>query len=432
MKTVIKNGIVISMDSKLPRVIRGDIAIEGRKIVSVGDLPADFTADRTIDAENSIVLPGIINAHCHLSMVLLRNYADDLDLFTWLNEKIWPIEEKMTESQVYNSSMLGAAELIRSGVTSFADMYFFQPETCKAIEQAGIRARIGAPFMGDEETIEKKLPELQKLYDEWNGRDGRINVDSAPHAPYTLTPGALQMAIKFAKDNKTRIHIHVSESKQETEENYEKHGVSPVEYLEKAGLFDFPTYAAHCVQLNEKDLGILKKHEVYPVHNPTSNLKLGNGFAPVPAMLEMGMHPALGTDGASSNNNLNMFEEIHLAAIIHKASTGDPKAVSAYQALQMATIFGAEALGIDNICGSLTAGKEADIILVDTNKTHLQPLHNPVATISYGAQASDVHFVMCAGKILMEKGVVNTIDEKGVIRRVGEDAVVLMGEEHFK
>jgi len=426
MRTVIKNGIIIAMDNSLPEVLKGDIAVEGRKIVSVGEIPAGFKADRSIDAGNSIVLPGLVNAHSHLSMVLLRNYADDMDLFTWLNEKIWPVEEKLTETHVYNSSLLGAAELIRSGVTCFADMYFFQKETCLAIEQAGIRARIGATFFGDEEAMEKKLPVLQKLYDEWNGRDGRIHIDTAPHSAYTLTPGALHMAVDFAKKNNTRLHIHISESKQETQENYDNHGVSPVEYLEKLGLYDIPTYAAHCVQLDEKDLGILKKYGVYPVHNPTSNLKIGNGFAPIPAMLEMGMHPALGTDGASSNNNLNMFEEIHLAAIIHKGATGDPKAVTAYQALQMATIYGAEALGLDDICGSLTPGKEADIILVDTNNVHMQPLHEPVAALSYSAQASDVHFVMCAGQILMEDSVVLSLDEKDAIKKTAEDAVSLM------
>ncbi len=432
MKTVITNGIIIAMDYSSPRVQKGNIAIDGRKVISVGDTPAGFKPDRTIDASGSIVLPGLVNAHCHLSMVLLRNYADDLDLFKWLNEKIWPIEAKMTESHVYNSSLLGAVELIRSGVTAFADMYFFQDQTCRAIEQAGIRARIGAPFFGDEKTMEQKLPTLQKLYDDWNGRDnGRISIDAAPHSAYTLTPGSLKMAVDFAEKNNTRVHIHISESKQETEENYEKHGVSPVEYLEETGLFNHPTYAAHCVQLNENDIDILKKHGVFPVHNPSSNLKLGNGFAPVPTMLERGMHPALGTDGASSNNNLNMFEEIHLAAIIHKASSGDPKAVSAYQALQMATIHGAEALGIEDVCGSLTPGKEADIILVDTDRTHLQPLHDPVAALSYGAQASDVHFVMCAGQVLMEEGIVKTIDEKKAIRKVVEDSADLIGETVF-
>jgi 5-methylthioadenosine/S-adenosylhomocysteine deaminase len=428
MKTVIRNGIIIPMDSALPETLRGDIAIDGRKIVSVGDVPAGFRADRSIDARNSIVVPGLINAHSHLAMVLLRNYADDMDLFTWLNEKIWPIEEKMTESHVFNASLLGAAELIRSGVTSYADMYFFQNETCRAVEQAGIRARIGAVFFGDKKDVEEKLPFLQKLYDEWNGRDGRIHIDAAPHSAYTLSSEALKMSVEFAVKNNTRIHIHVSESKRETEENYEKHGVSPVEYLDQLGIFSRPVYAAHCVQLNDKDLDILKKHGVSPVHNPSSNLKLGNGFAPVSVMLEAGMHPALGTDGASSNNNLNMFEEIHLAAIIHKGAGGNPEAVTAYQALQMATIYGAEALGIDDVCGSLTPGKDADIILVDTDNTHLQPLNNPVAALSYSAQASDVHFVMCAGEVLMADGELKTVDEKEVLRKGAEDAAALMGE----
>ncbi|MCK5251059.1 MAG: amidohydrolase family protein, partial [Spirochaetaceae bacterium] len=260
-----------------------------------------------------------------------------------------------------------------------------------------------------------------------HGRDkGRISIDTAPHSAYMLTPDSLQMAIDFANKNNTRIHIHISESRKETDENYKKNGISPVEYLEEAGLFELPTYAAHCVQVNDNDLDIIKKNRVFPVHNPTSNLKLGNGFAPVPDMLKKGIHPALGTDGASSNNNLNMFEELHLAAIIHKGNTGDPTAVTAYEALQMATIFGAEALGIDDVCGSLIPGKEADIILLDTDKIHLQPHHNPIATLTYGAQASDVHFVMCAGRILMEERVIGTLDEKEVMKQVCVDAASIM------
>lgn len=428
MKTIITKGTIIAMDSNLPKVIKGDIAIEGRKIISVGSSPHGFTPDRIIDGSSSIVLPGLINAHTHLSMVLLRNYADDLDLFTWLNEKIWPIEAKITKQNVYTASLLGAAELIRSGVTAIADMYFFPNETCRAVEKAGIRARIGADFMGDEKHIEKRLPEFQKLYDDWHGRDeGRISIDTAPHSAYTLTPEALQMAIEFAKKNNTLIHTHISESRKETEENHEEHGMSPFEYLEKAGLFERPVYAAHCVHISEKDLEIIKRYKIVPVHNPTSNLKLGNGFAPIPDMLKKGILPALGTDGASSNNNLNMFEEIHLAAIIHKGSTGDPTAVSAYEALQMATINGARALGIDNVCGSLTPGKDADIICLDTNRTHLQPLHDPIATLAYGAQASDVHFTMCAGQILMEDGEIRTFDEKEIIKQACIDAAELMG-----
>jgi 5-methylthioadenosine/S-adenosylhomocysteine deaminase len=429
MKTIISNGTIIAMDSSLPKVIKGDIVIEGRKIISVGgSSPHGFTPDRIIDGRSSIVLPGLINAHTHLSMVLLRNYADDLDLFTWLNEKIWPIEANITKQHVFTSSMLGIAELIRSGVTTIADMYFFPNETSRAVEKAGIRARIGADFMGDEKHIEKRLPEFQKLYNDWHGRaEGRISIDTAPHSAYTLTPGALQMAINFAKKNNTRIHTHISESRKETDENFKKHGISPFEYFEKAGLFEKPVYAAHCVHLRENDLEIIKRYNIVPVHNPTSNLKLGNGFAPVPEMLNKSIYPALGTDGAASNNNLNMFEEIHLAAIIHKGNTGDPTVVSAYEALQMATIYGARALGIEDVCGSLTPGKDADIICLDTTKTHLQPLHDPIATLAYGAQASDVHFTMCAGQILMEDGEIRTFDEKKVIINACIDAAELMG-----
>ncbi len=271
------------------------------------------------------------------------------------------------------------------------------------------------------------------------------------------------MAIDFAGRNNTRIHIHISESSKETEDNYEKHGVSPVEYLEKAGLFERPVYAAHCVHVSEKDLEIIRNQNIVPVHNPTSNLKLGNGFAPVPELLRKGIRPALGTDGASSNNNLNMFEEIHLAVIIHKGNTGDPTAVGTdgassnnnlnmfeeihlaviihkgntgdptavpvYEALQMATINGAMAFGIDDVFGSLTPGKDADIIILDTNKTHLQPLHDPVAALVYGAQASDVHLTICAGKILIKSGEIQIFNEYETIRKSCNDARVLMGDQ---
>ena len=430
MKTLITKGTIIPMDSSIPKILIGDIAVDGRKIISVGSVPSGFEADRVIDASHSIVLPGFVNAHCHLSMVLLRNYADDLDLFTWLHEKIWPIEAKFTREHVYMSSLLGSAELIRSGVTSFADMYFFPEETCRAVEKAGIRASIGADFMGDAEKIGRKLPGFQKLFDNWHGRDhGRIRIDTAPHSAYTLTPEALQMAIGFAKKNKTAIHIHIAESKSESKEIYKRYGLTPVEYLERAGLFDNKVYAAHCVHLSDNDLEILKRSGIVPVHNPTSNLKLGNGIAPVPQMFAKGISPALGTDGASSNNNLNMFEEIHLAAIIHKGNTGDPTAVSAYEALQMATINGARALGIENICGSLTPGKDADIVFLDTGGTHLQPMHDPIAALAYSAQASDVHFTMCSGRILMEDREIKTFNEGEVINQVCNDTKDLMGSK---
>jgi 5-methylthioadenosine/S-adenosylhomocysteine deaminase len=430
VKTIISRGTVISMDDSLPRVQQGDIAVEDRRIVSVGSIPSGFEADRTIDAEGSIVLPGLVNAHCHLSMVLLRNYADDLDLFTWLNEKIWPIEAEFTREHIYNASFLGIAELIRSGVTSFADMYFFPEETCRVVEKAGIRANIAAGFIGDLAKVERLIPEFEALHKNWNGKaGGRIVVDTAPHSAYLLTPDALRLAMDFARRHETRIHIHISETLNENEQVRKEYGLSPVEYLEREGLFNFKVYAAHCVHVSERDLEILKKYGVVPVHNPSSNLKLGSGISPVSRMFAMGIRPALGTDGASSNNNLNMLEEIHLAALIHKGSTGDPTAVSAYQALQMATIFGARALGIDHLCGSLTPGKEADLILVDTHKAHILPLHDPLSSLTYGAQASDIHFCMCAGQILMEDGEIKTFDEEFAMKRACGDAAALMGEE---
>ncbi len=407
--------------------IKGDIGISDGIIKFVGKAPEQFSADSVIDGSDYIIIPGLVNAHNHLSMTLLRNYADDLELFSWLHDKIWPIERHMQPHHIYWGSMIGAAEQIRGGITAFADMYFHQEETIKAIIKAGMRGNIGATFMGNKQDTTKRLPGTYNLYNTYHGAgDGRISIDIAPHAIYTCTRETLEITTSLARELNTRLHIHVSETIQEVEDCKKEHDTSPVEYLASIGLFAVPTYAAHCVHLSEQDMEILKEYQVKPVHNPTSNLKLGSGFAPVQKFLDYDMSPALGTDGASSNNNLNMFEEIHLAAIIHKGYSGDPTAVTAYQALQMATINGAKALGIDHKTGSIEPGKEADLVFINIDTPHMQPMHNPVSAVAYSAQASDVDTVICRGNILMKHRELLTIDEEEVIRKTSETARTLI------
>jgi 5-methylthioadenosine/S-adenosylhomocysteine deaminase len=439
MKLLIRNATIIPMTA-VPEIrggnapfFTGDIAVSGEHITAVGTVPPDFVPDRIIDASRTLALPGLVNAHTHLSMGLLRNYADDLDLHTWLHSKIWPAEAHLDKEDVYAGSQLGILELIRSGVTAFADMYFFQEASCRAVLEAGLRARIGATFFGDLIATEARLPIYADLHRSWNGAGGgRIFIDAAPHAVYTCTRETLEAALDFSLRYDTRIHVHLSETRKENEDSLQEHGCTPAGYLESLGLFTRPSYAAHCVHLTQEDAALLKTRGVRPVHCPSSNLKLGSGFAPFAQMLREGLRPALGTDGASSNNNLNMIEELHIASLIHKGTTGDPTAVSAYEALAAATVHGAEALGIADRCGTLEPGKAADIILINTDVPHMQPLHNPVSAAVYSAQASDVLTVICNGEILMENRELLTIDEQEVMRRAAVRAAGLIRKAESK
>ncbi len=404
------------MTSPEPQVIYGDIVIEHERIVSVGEPYCPEEDDRIIDGSSSVVLPGLVNAHTHLAMTLLRNCADDMDLFTWLNDHIWPREAKLAPSDILTGSCLGLLEMIRSGVTTFSDMYFSQEQTILAVLQSGIGAHIGATIIGDEAETERRIPILKELFSSWNGAEGgRIIVDTAPHAIYTCSTGALKMARDLAESFNTSLHIHVSESAKENRDSLEAHGITPIEYLDSIGFFSVPTYAAHCVYLSDEDIETCSRRDVRIVHNPTSNLKLGNGFAPAAAYLRKGITVGLGTDGASSNNNLNMFEEMHIASLVHKAVEKDPRIMSAYEVLRMATMGGARALGRDNDIGSLKAGKRADIILAGTDAPHLVPLNNPISAMVYSAQASDIHMVISSGKIIMENREILTLDEQQIL-----------------
>ena len=431
MITLIKNGLILTMTEEHP-VISGDLMFINDRITFIGDRASspEFSAiepDKVIDASGGIVMPGLVNAHCHLSMVLLRNFADDLDLFTWLRERIWPIEAKLTPDHIRIASLLGSAELIRGGVTTFSDMYFHQQQTCEAVAQAGIRARIGATFFGDGDATRSRLPAMHLLARSWHqGVSGRIQVDAAPHAIYTCTDETLRLARTFADEYDTRMQIHLSETSKEVADAFATHGVSPVRHIEMLGLLERPVYAAHCVHVSDEDIRILCDNRVTPIHNPTSNMKLGSGFAPIPAFLRAGLRPALGTDGASSNNNLDMFEEIHLASIIHKGYTGDPTAVTAWEALCMATIDGARAVGLDREIGSLEVGKKADIIIADTSAIHLNPLNDPISAVAYSMKSSDISHVFCDGNHLLNERELMTVDVPDLMEHVSRCTKTLL------
>jgi len=411
MKILIKGTQIISMAENQPKVQIGDIAIVDEKIDQVGVVSKDFKADKIIDGHATITMPGLVNAHTHISMSLMRNYADDLPFWPWLTEKIWPIEANLNEVDCYWGAKLSIAEMIRSGITTFADMYFFMDHVAKAVKETGIRASLTRGIVGGEQSHEK-IQEALELRKNWHGScEGRISVELAPHAPYTCDAEVMKSILDASESHDTRIHIHLSESRKEVQDSIDAFGKSPIKNMLDQGVFDRPTFAAHCVHLSDEDIKILAEKKVSVVNNPGSNFKLGNGFAPVNKLIQAGVNVALGTDGSSSNNNLNMFEEINLAAMVNKALEEDTTVIPAYTALKMATINGARALGLEDEIGTIEIGKKADLIIIDLEKPHFYPRLEPIASLVYSAQASDVTTVLCNGKILMENRKILTFNE---------------------
>ncbi|NLL80770.1 MAG: amidohydrolase [Tissierellia bacterium] len=411
MSILIKNIDLLSMDGERDLVKNTNIYINGDRIDHIGELKDDIDVDRVIDGKNKLAMPGLVNAHTHMGMSLLRNYADDLPLFDWLQKKIWPIEAKMTGEDIYWGTLLSMVEMIQSGTTAFCDMYVDMEGVGKATEESGMRAVLTRGTTEDKVNPEGKIDETRVLYNNWHNKgNGRIKIMVAPHAPYTCGDGFLLKLMNLANELNTGIHIHVSETKKEVEDSIRQHGKTPVQHLNDLGLFDYHTIAAHCVHVNDEDIDIMYEKNVFPVNNPVSNFKLASGFSPVDKMLKKGIRVALGTDGASSNNSLNMFEEIKLASIVNKAVNLDAVSVSSFDALKMATVNGAMALDIVDEVGTIEVGKKADIILIDFDKPHLYPKHNIISALTYSVQGSDVDTVIIDGKIIMEKREIKTLD----------------------
>ena len=417
MNTLIRDTILIPMTS--PEIIVGSIAISGRRIVSVGTIPSDFIPDTIIEGKGKIAMPGFVNAHTHLSMTYFRNFRDSVsNLQHWLQE-IWALEAHLTPQDIYPASLLGIAEMIASGTTCFADMYFFPEETARAVQQSQIKANLGLTLFGDEKEsyrrVTEYLPPLQNLQQE---SSGLLKIDIAPHAVYTCTPGTYRIAAETAREHHCRVHTHISETAQEVADCLTMYGETPLMHLYHSGLCDTELYGAHGVHLTETERKLLAEQHWSVVHCPSSNCKLASGIASVPDLVHDGVSVALGTDGASSNNTLDMFKEMRLGAMLSSASTGKPQTVTPYDLLQMATIGGARALGRDKECGTLEPGKDADIILIDIESPHMTPLNDPFSALVFSASSSDVHTVICAGTTLMENHELRTIDTQQVIREV--------------
>lgn len=389
-----------------------NILIEGTRIRSFPEDVEGISSDEVIDGKGMLALPGLINTHTHVAMTLFRSYADDLALMDWLQNMIWPAEAHLDDDIVYWGSMLAFAEMIRGGTTAFCDMYMFMESCAKAAEKAGIRGNIARGLAGVTPNGEKALEENIRLYQDWNNAcDGRIRVMLGPHAPYTCPPEYLKKVRDASEKYGIPIHIHLAETKGEVETCIEKFGITPIALMNQIGLFDRPTLAAHCVHVNEEDIQIMAEKHVCVAHNPGSNLKLASGIAPVPKMRSAGITVGLGTDGASSNNKLDMFAEMRLAALIHKAAALDPFAVKADEAMQMGTAEGAKCLGYDDL-GALDEGKLADIILIDRSGYHWKPRFNSISLAVYAGNSMDVDTVIVNGQLLMRGKKLLTIDKE--------------------
>lgn len=428
MKLLIDNVSIVPMTGFNQIIEKGYIVIEGNTIHTVGTGNApDGNYDQILDGTNRLALPGFINAHTHAAMTLLRGYADDMPLMDWLEQKIWPLEAKLTAEDVYWGTMLAIVEMIKSGTTCFADMYFFMEEVARAVEKSGIRAVLARGMVGVGPENELALTESRKLFASWNGSgNGRVNIILGPHAPYTCPPDYLHRVMDLAGELGIGLHIHLAETAGEAADSEKIYGLSPVAQMEALGLFNHPVLAAHCVHVTDQDIKLLAKYKAGVVHNPESNMKLASGIAPVPQMLKAGIPVALGTDGASSNNNLDMLQEMRTCALLHKVNTMDPTILPAYQALEMATTNGAKALRLDNQIGQLDKGKKADIILCRLDQAHMLPRYDLIANLVYSGQAADVDTVIIDGNIIMQDRIIRTFDEQEVLARAKQAAARLV------
>ena len=423
MLIVIRDALAVLPQGDADVIGRHTIYINEDKIVGIDERPADFAEEdaHIIDGTDRLVIPGLVNAHTHTYMSMMRNCADDLSFMDWLFNRVDPIEGKLLPEDAYWGSLLGQIEMIRSGTTTFNDMQMHIHQTTKAVRESGMRAVICRGLVGD--AYDREDTRLREALEEMeDGKDcSRLTFLLGPHAPYTCGPDYLRMVADTAKTMGIGIHIHLSESVTEIENMRKEHDCTPIEYAARAGVFEVPTIAAHCVQLEGEDISILARHHVSVVTNPASNMKLGNGFAPVQELLDAGVNVCLGTDGAASNNAQNMFREMSHLALIHKGWHRTPQCISAPQVFEAATSAGAKALRLNT--GSIEVGKKADLAILRLDTASMMPNNNLLAALCYSADGSETDTVIIDGKIVMQNRELKTIDEEKVyaqIRRMCE------------
>jgi len=419
---IIHAGYILTMDNDLTVIRNGALVINNGKIEDVGDsgdISKKYSSKNIINGKNTAVIPGLINTHTHAAMVYFRGMADDLPLKEWLDNHIWPAENKLLSHDfVSDATELACLEMLKAGITAYNDMYFFEDAASGAAKKIGMRAVLGAgvvdfPTVAGN-SVDEYLSKAERFIKEWKG-DDLIVPCIAPHSAYACSSETLKKVKALADKYSVGIHTHVSETRWEVEEIKSRYGLSPVEYLEKTGLLDENITAAHCVWVDEKEIDILARHKTGVAHCIESNLKLSSGIAPVPQMLKAGVKISLGTDGAASNNDLNILSEMSTAAKVHKAVSNDPTALDAKTALLMATRWGAEVLGLGPITGSLEKGKAADIAIINLEKPHLTPLYDIYSHIVYSALASDMETVLVNGKLVIENGRLTTANEEKIL-----------------
>jgi 5-methylthioadenosine/S-adenosylhomocysteine deaminase len=430
---IVNNGTVVTLDASRRVIPGGAVAIDGRDIVAVGpaeEIAAKFSASESIDATGHIVLPGLINTHTHAPMVLYRGLADDLALMDWLQKYIFPAEAKTVSPEfVRVGTKLAVLEMIQSGTTTYVDMYYFEEEIGRVTKAAGMRAVLGQTIIrfpvADAKTAAEGLARASAFVIEFQNED-LITPAFAPHAMYTLDAAMLKSIRAAATNARVPLIIHLAETRDEVGISKKEHGASPVQYLDSLGMWGAsPTLAAHAVHVTPADIGILAKRGVGVSHNPESNMKLASGTAPVPAMRTASIPVGVGTDGAASNNDLDMFEAMRQASFLHKLQSGDPRAIPAGTALEMATIEGARALGMDKLIGSLAPGKRADVIVVSMAAARQTPVYDPVSHLVYTTRGDDVRTTIVNGKILMRDRKMLTLDERSVLAEAAKQAATV-------
>jgi 5-methylthioadenosine/S-adenosylhomocysteine deaminase len=424
---LVTGGTVVTMDAQKRVIEDGAVAVRGDSIIAVGsraEIEAQFDAAKIIDARGTLILPGLINGHAHAAMSLFRGIADDLALDDWLQKYIFPAEARnVTEDFVTWGTRLGVLEMLRGGITTYADMYYFEDVVARATKEAGMRGVLGETIIDfpapDNKTPAQAFQYTLEYLNHWKG-DALITAAVAPHSIYTCSEKTLQDSAALARRNGAPILIHIAEAPFELQQSREKHGATPVAYLERIGLLGPDVVGAHCVWVDAADIAALAHFGVGCINNPSSNMKTAAGVMPVIEMLAAGEPVGLATDGAASNNSQDLFEEMDLAAKLQKITRMDPRALPAEQVVEMATIGGARALHLDKQIGSLETGKKADLILIDTGAPHATPMYNVYSELVYASKASDVRTVVVGGKLVMEDRRMLTLNETEILAKAQE------------
>lgn len=432
LKTLFKKALILNTckekaSSDMFTLLKGDLLVDGDSIKCIAE-NVEEEADKVIDCEGKLLMPGLINSHTHAYMTLFRNSADDIPFTEWLFERIDPMEGRMEPEDAYWGAMLAAIEMIKTGTTCFLDMHMHVHQTAQAVADSGIRAVLTRGLVGDPSDPDsmRRVDEARAEMERWKDEQ-RLSFMFAPHAPFTCEESMLRYIAEEAQKLNVGVNIHVAESANEISMIRDRYGLTPVEFIARTGLFDNHCVAAHCVRLTDEDMDILKEKKVSVATNPVSNMKLGNGFARLPEIDAKGINIAIGTDGAGSNNCLNLFHEMNVAALIHKGTHDDPVSISAADVLKYATLGGAEALSLSDRVGVLAPGMKADIIALDMNTPAFYPRNDVVAALAYSISGAEVCMSMVNGRMLMEDGRLLTIDEERVYSEVSKRAARIIG-----